>query len=53
MLRKYRLTGLVGRVIANRPEDLSSILGRVIPKTLEMVLKTLQYKMRIKGKVEQ
>ena len=38
--------------------DLSSIPGRVIPKTLKMVLdasllNTKQYKVRIKGKVEQ
>ena len=44
--------GLVGRVFAN-----SSILGRVIPITQIMVLdaallKTLHYKVRIKGKVE-
>ena len=49
--------GLVGRVFANGPGDLCSILGRVIPKTLIMVLdtpllNTQQYKVRIKGKVE-
>ena len=38
--------------------DLGSIPGRVIPKTLKMVLDTSllnthQYKVRIKGKVEQ
>ena len=49
---------LVGRVFANGPGDLGSILGRVIPKTLKMVLdtsllNTLQYKVHIKGKVEQ
>ena len=48
----------MGRVFANGPGDLSSILGRVIPKTLKMVLdtsllNTQQYKVRIKGKVEQ
>ena len=47
----------VGRVFANDPEDLGSILGRVIPKTLKMVLDTSllnsqQYKERIEGKVE-
>ena len=52
------LIGLMGRVLANGPEDQGSIPGRVIPKTLEMVLdtsllKTQQYKIRIKGKVEQ
>ena len=49
---------LVGRVVANDPGDLGSISGRVIPKTLKMVLdtsllNTQQYKVRIKGKVEQ
>ena len=53
-----RLIGLVGRVFAIGPGGLSSIPGRVIPKTLKMVLDTsllniLQYKVRIKGKVEQ
>ena len=53
-----RLIGLVGRVFANGLGDLSSISGRVIPKTLKMVLdtslfNTQQYKVRIKGKVEQ
>ena len=58
MLRLYnRLIGLVGRVFGNDPEDLGSIPGRVIPKTLKMVLDTAllntqQYKVRIKGKVE-
>ena len=52
------LIGLVGRVFANDPGDLSLIPGRVIPKTLKMVLdtsflNTRQYKVRIKGKVEQ
>ena len=50
--------GLVGRVFANGPEDLGSIPGRVIPKTLKMVLdtsllNTQQCKVCIKGKVEQ
>ena len=40
------------------PGDLGSIPGRVIPKTQKMVLdasllNTQQYKIRIKGKVEQ
>ena len=40
------------------PGDRGSILGRVIPKTQKMVpeavlLNTQQYKVRIKGKVEQ
>ena len=52
----FRLIGLVGRVFANDPGDLGSI--RVIPKTLKMLLdtsllNTQQYKVRIKGKVEQ
>ena len=53
-----RLIGLQGRVFANGPGDQGSIPGRVIPKTLKMVLdisslNTQQYKVRIKGKVEQ
>ena len=53
-----RLIGLVGRVFANGPGDLGSIPVRVIPKTLKIVLDTFllntqQYKVRIKGKVEQ
>ena len=48
---------LVGRVFAIGPGDLGSISGRIIPKTLKMVLDaslltTQQYKVRIKGKVE-
>ena len=48
----------MGRVFANGPRDLGSIPGRVIPKTLKMVLdtsllSTQQYKVCIKGKVEQ
>ena len=46
------------RVSANGLGDLGSIPGRVIPKTLKMVLNTSllntqQYKVCIKGKVEQ
>ena len=53
-----QLIGLLGRVFANDPGDLGSSPGRVIPKTLKMVLDTVlldsqQYKVRIKGKVEQ
>ena len=53
-----RLISLVGRVFANCSGDLGSMLGRVIPKTLKMaldtsLLNTQQYKVRIKGKVEQ
>ena len=49
---------LVGRVFTNGPGDLGSIPGRVIPKTLKIVLhtsllNTQQYKVRIEGKVEQ
>ena len=50
--------GLAVRVFTNRPGDLGSIPGRVIPKTQKMVLdasllNTQHYKVRIKGKVEQ
>ena len=53
-----RLVGLVGRVFTNGPVDLVSIPSRIIPETLKMVLNTSwlntqQYKVRIKGKVEQ
>ena len=53
-----RPIGLMGRVFANGPGDLGSIPGCVIPKTFKMVLDTSsfniqQYKVRIKGKVEQ
>ena len=45
-------------MFTNGPGDLDSIPGRVIPKTLKMVFDTSllniqQYKVRIKGKVEQ
>ena len=51
----YRLIGLVFAIGAG---DRDSIPGHVIPKTLKMVLdisllNTQQYKVRIKGKVEQ
>ena len=54
----YSAHCLVGRVFDNGPGDLCSIPCRVIPKTLKMVLdtsllNTQQYKVRIKGKVEQ
>ena len=50
--------GPVGRVFAIGPEGLGSISGHVILKTLNMVLdtsllNTQQYKLCIKGKVEQ
>ena len=49
--------GVMVRVFSNSPGDLGSIPGRVIPKTLKMVLdasllNTRHYKVRIKGKVE-
>ena len=52
------LIGLVGSVFANGPGDLSSIPGRVIPKTLKIVFDTSllnaqQYKVCIEGKVDQ
>ena len=48
----------VGRVFANGPGSLGSIPGRIVPKTLKIVLdtslpNTQQYKVRIEGKVEQ
>ena len=48
----------MSRMFADGPEDWGSIPGRVIPKTQKMVLdaallSTQQYKVRIKGKVEQ
>ena len=50
--------GPVGRVFANGPGDRGSITGCLIPKNLKMVLdssllNTQQYKVRIKGKVEE
>ena len=50
--------GLVGRVFDNGSGNRGSIPGRVIPKTLKMVLdtsllNTQQYKVHIKGQVEQ
>ena len=52
------LISQVGRVFTNGLGDLGSIPGRVIPKTLKMVLDTAllntqQYKVCIEGKVEQ
>ena len=60
--RKYisfnGLIDLVGRLFADGSGDWGSIPGRVILKTIKMVLdtslfKTQQYKVRIKSKVEQ
>ena len=53
----YTLIGLEGKVFINSPGDLGSILLRIIPMTLKMVLdtsllSTQQYKEHIKGKVE-
>ena len=50
--------GLMGWVFDNGLGDWDSIPGHIIPKTLKMVLDTSllniqQYKVRIKGKVEQ
>ena len=58
MISSFPIIGLEGRVFANDPGDRGSIPGRVTPKTLQMVLdtsllNTQQYKVRIKGKVEQ
>ena len=49
--------GIMVRVFANGPGELGSIPGRVIPKTLKMVLdvfwlNTQRYKVGINGKVE-
>ena len=57
-MHRYRDIGPAVRVFANGPGDLGSIPGRVIPKTLKMVLDTTllntqHYKVRFKGKVEQ
>ena len=58
LLVSILIIGLAVRVFANGPGDLRSIPGRVIPKTLKMVLdvsllNTQHYKVQIKGKVEQ
>ena len=57
-MKSNQVIGLVGRVFANGPGDRGLIPGRIIPKTLKMVLdtsllNTQQYKVCIKGKVEQ
>ena len=53
-----RLIELVGRVFTNGPRDQGSVPSHIIPKTLKMVLDTSllitqQYKVKIKGQVEQ
>ena len=52
------IIGLVCRVFANGLGDWCSVLGWVIPKTQKValdaaLLKTMHYKVRIKGKMEQ
>ena len=56
--RYFNFNGLVGRVFVNGPGDMGSIPGHAIPNTFKMVLdasllNTQQYKVCIKGKVEQ
>ena len=58
LYKRYRLIGQVSRVFINRLGDLGSIEGRFIPQIFKMVLdtsliSTQQYKVPIKGKVEQ
>ena len=63
-LHRFPFTGTIkeiafDRVFANVPVGRGSIPGRVIPKTLKIIvidtslLNTQHYKVRIKGKVEQ
>ena len=54
----YYFIGPKGKVFTNGQGDLGSIPDRVIPKIFKMVLDTSllnpqQYKVRIKGKLEQ
>ena len=51
----WKLIGLVGRMCTNNPGVLGSIPGNVIPKMVldTSLLNTQQYKVCIKGKVEQ
>ena len=56
--KEIRFIGLACSVFANGPQDLGSVPGRAIPKTLQMVLdtsllNTQQYKVRIEAKVKQ
>ena len=58
MYKEDQAIGLMSRVFADDLGDLSSIPGWVIPKTQKIVLdatllSTQNYKVRIKGKVEQ
>ena len=58
MSKQFYFIDVVGSAFANDPGELGSISGRVISKTLKMVLgtsllNTQQYKVRIEGKVEQ
>ena len=53
-----RVNGKIAKCSPNGPGELGSIPGRVIPKTLKIVLDTAlfntqQYKVRIKGEVKQ
>ena len=55
---KFVLQNIPNEGLIFGPGDLGSIPGRVIPRTLKMVidtslLNTQQYKVRIEGKVEQ
>ena len=58
LFNRFQAIGIMVRVFANGRGARGSIQGRVIPKTLKMVLdavllNTQHYKVRIKGKVEQ
>ena len=58
MLKEKKKNMLKQKVVLNMLKPMGSIPGRVIPKTLKMVLdmsllNTQQYKVCIKGKVEQ
>ena len=58
ILKYFAWIALMGRVFANGLGDLGSIPGRVIPKTLKMILdasllNTQQYNIPIKDNVEQ
>ena len=58
IVQVQNLISVEGRVFTNGPGDLGSIPGRVIPKTLKILLdtsllNTQQYQVDIEGKVEQ